>query len=588
MGGRDRSDVVEVVRASADLREIVSEYIPLKKSGAKYRALCPFHTEKTPSFYVDADKQLWYCFGCGTGGDVFKFLMLYEKQEFPEVLRSLAARYGIQIPDRGARPGEISERQKVLAVNRHAMAFFREQLQRPAGDKARKYLSGRGVRKETVERFNLGYAPDGWDGLKQHLAGKGPEEQGVQAGLLGKKDDTGRTYDRFRDRVIFPILTAADEVVGFGGRVIGDGDPKYLNSPETAAFSKGDHLYGLALAREAIRKEGHAILVEGYMDVIALHQAGVTQAVATLGTGFTTGHVRLLKRYTDRVAVNFDPDAAGRAATRRSLEVLLESGFEVQVVALPAGEDPDLYVREHGADGYRARLAGSLPYIEYLTREVAGRVDLGQSKGKVEALNAVLPFLARIDNPVRRAGHVEMLATVFGIEDRLVLQELKEAVRERRRELGPAGAAAAAGTHLVSGAESRLVRALMDDPDVRRTVLAEIEDEDLERSRITELVKAIRRLAEGGGDVTYPRVGAEVSDAARDTLTRIAALPHPPATLEEGRACLLALRAARLQRQMGEIQKRLETAGNAAEVDDLLRRKVTLKRRIEALRGAPA
>jgi DNA primase len=587
VGGRGGTDVVETVRASADLREIVSEYIPLKKSGARFRALCPFHTEKTPSFYVDADKQLWYCFGCGIGGDVFKFLMLYEKQEFPEVLRTLAARYGIQMPERGARPGETSERAKVLAVNRQALAYYREQLQRPAGEKARGYLAARGVARETVERFALGYAPDAWDGLKGHLGGRTPEEQAVLAGLLARKEDTGRTYDRFRDRVVFPIVTAQGEVVGFGGRVLGDGEPKYLNSPETAAFSKGDNLYGLALAREAIRKEGHAILVEGYMDVIALHQAGVSQAVATLGTGFTAGHVRLLKRYTDRVVVNFDPDAAGRAATRRSLEVLLESGFEVQVVALPAGKDPDLFVREHGAEAYRARLQAGLPYIEYLTREVAGRVDLGQARGKVEALNAVLPFLARIDNPVRRAGHVEMLATVFGIEDRLVLQELKEAVRERKRELGPAGALAAAGAHLVNGAESRLVRALMDDRDVRRTVLEEIEDDDLERSRITELVKAIRRLEEGGGDVTYPGVAAEVSDDARDTLTRIAATPHPPATLDEGRACLMGLRAARLQRQMGEIQKRLQTA-SAAEVDDLLRRKVTLKRRIEALKDASA
>ena len=435
MGGRDRSDVVEVVRASADLREIVSDYIPLKKSGAKFRALCPFHTEKTPSFWVDADKQLFYCFGCGVGGDVFKFVMLYEKMEFPEALKMLAGRYGVPLPV--GRREENSDRQKVLAVNRQAVGYFREQLQRSDGEAARKYLASRGLGRETIEQWQLGFAPDGWSGLKSHLAGKVPEEHAVLAGLLARKEETGRTYDRFRDRVIFPILNLSDEMVGFGGRVIGAGEPKYLNSPETAAFSKGENLYGLPLAKEGIRKQGHLVLVEGYMDVIALHRAGVTEAVGTLGTGFTAGHVRLLKRFTDRVVVNFDPDAAGRAATKRSLEVLLENGFEVVVVALPPGKDPDLYVREFGAEGYRARLAEALPYIEYLTREVAGRVDVAQTKGKIEALNEVLPFLARLDNPVQRAGHVEMLATVFGIEDRLVLQELATAVRERRKTLDP-------------------------------------------------------------------------------------------------------------------------------------------------------
>ncbi|MBI1950218.1 MAG: DNA primase [Acidobacteria bacterium] len=573
------------MRAQADLRSIVSDYLPLKKSGAKYRGLCPFHSEKTPSFYVDADKQLFYCFGCGTGGDVFKFLMLYEKLEFPEALKTLAARYGIPVP--AGRSPENSDRHKALAANRQALAYFREQLGRPGGEAARKYLAGRGMGGGTIERFQIGFAPDGWSGLKNHLASAGVSEgDGVLAGLLARKEETGRSYDRFRDRVMYPIVNLADELIGFGGRVLGEGEPKYLNSPETPAFSKGENLYAIGFAREGIRKEGYAILVEGYMDVIALHQAGVAHAVATLGTGFTTGHVRLLKRFTDRVVVNFDPDAAGRAATRRSLEVLLESGFEVSVVSLPAGKDPDLFIREQGPEKYRERLGAAVPYIEFLTRDVAARQDLSGTRGKVAALNEVLPFLARLDNPVRRAGHVEMLGTVLGIEDRLVLQELKDAVRERRKGLQAATLHAARGSWIVSESESRLLRALMDARDVRRTILGEIEEGDLETSRIAEVVKAIRDLVVKDEDVTYPRVASLVSDQARDIITRAAALPHPPATLEEGRGCLMALRAARLERQMGDIQKRLESGGKAADVDDLLRRKVELKRRIEALRQA--
>jgi len=591
-GAGDRSDAVEMVRAAADLHEVVSEYVSLKKSGARWRGLCPFHSEKTPSFYVDPEKQLYYCFGCSSGGDVFKFLMLYEKLDFPEALKSLAGRYNISLPQ--ARGGETSERQKVVAVNREALTFFREQLARATGEKARRYLESRGIDREGAERFLLGYAPDGWSGLKDHLgrvSGQAREQRealAVVAGLLAHKEETGRTYDRFRDRVIFPIVNLADEVIGFGGRVLGDGEPKYLNSPETAAFSKGENLYGLPFAKEGIRREGHAVLVEGYMDAIALQAAGVGQAVATLGTGFTSGHVRLLKRFTDQVVVNFDPDAAGRQATRRSLETLLENGFEVRVVSLPKGKDPDRYIRDEGVGKYRERLAEALPYVEYLAREVGGRVDLGQARGKVQALNEILPFLARMDNPVRRASHVELLATVFGIEDRIVLQELKEAVRERRKSVGERVAAAAGGPRLLSEAEAGLVRAVMDDAAVRAELLPEVGETDMPTGRAAEIVRAVRRLSERGEEVTYPRVGQEIGDEAREVLTRIAALPHPPATLEAGRGCLSTLRATIFTRQMTDIQKRLEQSGSAAEINELLRRKLALKRQIEALRGVSA
>ena len=593
MSSADRFDAVEAVRAAADLHGVVSGYVALKKSGARWRGLCPFHQEKTPSFYVDSDKQLYYCFGCGTGGDVFKFLMLYEKLDFPEALRSLATRYGVTLPAPRSG-GESSERQKIVDLNREAVTFFREQLMQPAGERARKYLAARGLHRDVAERFLVGYAPEGWTGFKDTLlrsAGASRDKRealAVAAGLLARKEETGRTYDRFRDRVIYPIVNLADEVIGFGGRVIGQGEPKYLNSPDTPAFNKGENLYALPLAKESIRREGFAVLVEGYMDAIALQTAGVTQAVATLGTGFTTGHVRLLKRFTEQVVVNFDPDAAGRQATRRSLETLLENGFEVRVVALPTGKDPDLYVREEGVERYRERLKEALPYIEYLAREVAGRVDVSRSQGKVQALNEVLPFLARLDNPVRRAGHVEMLASVFGIEDRLVLQELKEAVRERRKDVGSRATAALSSTRRPeSEAEAGLVRALMDDGGVRQALLPEINEADLSSARVRDIVRAVRRLAEKGDDVTYPRVGMEVGDDAKDVLTWIAAIPHPPMTEDAGRGCLNTLRAARITRQMTDIQRSLESCG-PAEMDDLLRRKLALKKQIEALRGVSA
>jgi len=585
VGTANRSDAVDRVRAAADLFEVVSEYVALKKSGARWRGLCPFHQEKTPSFYVDPDKQLYYCFGCSSGGDVFKFLMLYEKLEFPEALRSLASRYNVTLPE-GRAGSEVSERQRIVGLNRQVMGFFRDQLLRPSGERARRYLASRGLRREVAERYGLGYAPEGWTALKDHLTkSSGAEALALAAGLLAKKEETGRTYDRFRDRVIFPILNLTDDVIGFGGRVLGEGEPKYLNSPDSPAFNKGENLYALPFAKEAIRKAGHAILVEGYMDAIALQSAGVEQAVATLGTGFTAGHVRLLKRFTESVVVNFDPDAAGRQAARRSIETLLEHGFEVKVVALPPGKDPDRFVRDEGAEAYQARVAGALPYVEYLAREVAGRVDVSGTQGKVKALNEVLPFLARMDNPVRRAAQVEMLASVFGIEDRLVLQELKEAVRDRRREVGGRAVSALALKKDGSDAETGLVRSLLEDIEVRTALLAEVQEaDDVTSGRVLEIVRAVRRLAEEGSEVTYPRVASEIGDAAREALTRIAAASHPPATLEGGRGCLRALRAERLQKQMKEITRRIETAGGG-EFAELSLRKLDLKRQIEALGG---
>ena len=584
MGTANRSDSVELVRAAADLFEVVSEYVALKKSGARWRGLCPFHQEKTPSFYVDPDKQLYYCFGCSSGGDVFKFLMLYEKLEFPEALRSLASRYNVTLPE-ATRP-EVSEKQRVVGLNRQAMGFFHDQLLRPSGERARRYLASRGIRREVAERFVLGYAPEGWTALKDHLgrAAGGAETLALAAGLLAKKEETGRTYDRFRDRVIFPIVNLTEDVIGFGGRVLGEGEPKYLNSPDSPAFNKGENLYALPFAKDAIRKSGFAILVEGYMDAIALQTAGVEQVVATLGTGFTPGHVRLLKRFTESVVVNFDPDVAGRQAARRSIETLLENGFEVKVVALPPGKDPDRYVRDEGVERYRERVNGALPYVEYLTREVAGRVDLGGAQGKVKALNEVLPFLARMDNPVRRAAQVEMLASVLGIEDRLVLQELKEAVRDRRKEVGGRAASALRAQKPGSESEAVLVRALLDDGAVRSALLPEVEDADLASTRVLEIVRAVRRLSDAGEDVTYPRVASEVGDAAREALQSIAAAAHPPATVEGGRGCLRTLRAERLRQETKELTKRIIKA-SGEEYSALALRKLALQKQIEALGG---
>jgi DNA primase len=569
-----------------DIREIIAGYLPLKKVGSKYRGLCPFHTEKTPSFYVDAGKQLFYCFGCGTGGDAFKFLMLYEKVDFPEALRMLARRYGIPLPERVHHAS--SERQALIQINQATAAFFAATLADPAeGKRARAYLKERGLSAGTVSSFELGFAPARWDGLKKALARQGfSEAQQLTSGVLAKKEETGRTFDRFRGRLMFPIRSMSGACVGFGGRLLEPGEPKYLNSPETPLFHKGEILYGLDRTSDAIRRADRAILVEGYMDFLTLHQAGVENLAATLGTGFTAAHARLLARATRRAVVNFDPDSAGQAATRRSLDVLLESGFEVRVLRLPDGKDPDRFVREEGAERYRDRVDKAPTYVEYLARNAAQRVDLTGPAGKIQALNEVLPYVARMENAVERSEQVKLLSEVFRIQDGIVLQELKAAVQARRTILK--SRAPSATPEALRSPAARLLKLFVEVPESRPAVLPVLSDDDLTGSGVERLWKAALDPSVRE-EITYPRLGSMLADPVdQDLLLQLASLPGPEPDPSETEECLRRMKSARLARRLQEVQERLERAADGTPVDDLLRQKIDLRREIQALRSAPA
>ena len=584
MPSRSDEEFLEKVRASADIREIVAGYLPLKKVGARYKGLCPFHTEKTPSFHVDAAKQLFYCFGCGTGGDAFKFLMLYEKVDFPEAVRLLARRYGIPLPQRSHQAS--SARQSMVRINEAAALHFRGILtDSPAGAAGREYLKRRGLKAATVETFALGFAAPRWDALKGFLLKQGhTEAQLLNAGLLVRKEETGRTFDRFRNRLIFPIRNLSGEFVGFGGRVVGEGEPKYLNSPETPLFHKGEILYGLDRTADAIRREDRAVLVEGYMDFLSLHQAGLPSLAATLGTGFTPAHARLLARFTRRVVVNFDPDSAGQAATRRSLDILLESGFEVRVLRLPGGKDPDRFVTDEGLDRYRELLDAAPTYMEYLARESAQRVDLTSPAGKVQALNLVLPYVARLESAVERSEQVKLLSEVFRIEDGIVLQELKSAVSARRTNLR--SVAGQAPAEALRGPATRLLKLYIELPEARETLAGSLDDEDLAGSGVERIWRTARDMAREG-EMSYGRLGAQLADPGdQDLLLRLASMPAPTANLGEAEECLKRLKESRLARRLQELQEKLEATVDGASVDDLLREKMDLRREMHALRSA--
>src|SRR5467141_2122855 len=351
----EEGSFAERVKQQADIVRVVGEYVRLKKTGKDFSGLCPFHQEKTPSFTVSPIKQIFYCFGCGKGGDVYNFVMDMEKCEFPEAVKMIAEKCGIAIPRQKQRsPEERKENQQrsvLVEMHREAQTFFVKQLQGTAeGKLARAYLEDRGLDKATIERFGIGYAPSGGDTLLRHLKPKCNDKLLVDSGLVSRDQSAGRLFDRFRRRITFPISNESGKIVAFGARALGDDMPKYLNSPESPIYSKSNVLYHMDRAKEALRRQDFAILVEGYMDAIAVARAGISNVVASCGTSLAEPQIKLLGRFTKRVIVNYDPDNAGQAATERSIAILLEQDFEVRVLALPGKADPDKFIREQGAD----------------------------------------------------------------------------------------------------------------------------------------------------------------------------------------------------------------------------------------------
>jgi len=385
---------VERVREATDLADVVSAHVQLKKAGARLQGLCPFHHEKTPSFSVDPSLQAWYCFGCGAGGDVFSFVMQYEKMSFPEALHHLAERAGIPIPQQRSTAGDTSER--VREALKVARAFFADQLASRAGEAARAYLQRRGLPPEMWARYGIGYAPELWDGLLRQ-AGKVVSERTLVEAGLALESESGRIYDRFRNRVMIPIESIGGATVGFGGRILGDEEPKYLNSPETVVYHKGSVLFGAGAAREGIRRAGRVVVVEGYFDVISLHQAGVEEAVGTCGTALTPAQAVQLRRLADQTVLLFDGDNAGTRATLRAIPILAGEIGDVRVVRPPVGVDPDLWVRQEGGGAVRSaidRAQKPLGFLESLV--AAGAMPLTQ------AAHESADWIGRITDPLSR------------------------------------------------------------------------------------------------------------------------------------------------------------------------------------------
>jgi DNA primase len=433
---------VDEVRAAADIVKVVGDYVKLRKAGANYMGLCPFHQEKTPSFAVHPTKQFFHCFGCGVSGDVFKFVMMMDNLTFPEALRRLAEKVGVTLSETfGDATYDANARVRAALYKLHeeAAKFFAGQLSGTAeGRLARTYLDDRGLTDEVVGRFRLGYAPADGQALTRRLTGAGYESELLEkSGLVVRDAERNRHYDRFRRRIIFPIANDSGKVVAFAGRALGDEQPKYLNSPETPIYTKGRVLYHLDRAAQAIRKLDYTILVEGYMDCIAVASSGIENVAACCGTSLTEGQIRLLARYSRRVVVNYDPDSAGVAATERSLALLLEEGFEAKVLALPGGLDPDSFVRKQGAQAYRQLLANAPPYIDYLTDRAIATHGTETPEARVAVADAITPYVARVPNSMLRGELANKLADRLRITDKLVREGLMRAAGVLKGEIRP-------------------------------------------------------------------------------------------------------------------------------------------------------
>jgi DNA primase len=566
---------LDEVRNAVNIVSLVSEYVALKKRGRNHVARCPFHTEKTPSFNVNEEKQIFHCFGCGVGGDVFKFLMQIEHVSFPEAVRLIADRYGIRLPQAGLP--ERAEGEAEIDQLRHAMAdaatfFHLTLLESDEGRAPLAYLQARGVTRETINRFQLGYSPAGGDVLLHKLVQKGfPLQALEESGLAKRSEDGSRHYDAFRGRIMFPIADLRNRVIAFGGRALGDRPPKYLNSPETRLYNKSRNLFGLSFSREGIKKQGFAVLVEGYMDFIIPFQYGLDNLVASLGTSLTPQQVQLLGRYTREVVVSYDPDSAGLAATQRSLDLFLEEDFRVRVLRLPAGQDPDVFMRSAGPEEYCKRLRESVPYLDFvLATSIQSQGGLENPRSKVQVLNTVLPYLAKLPNAVERSEYVFRFARRLHLEDQQLLAELKRAAQQKKTRLSEASLA---GVGAMKFAEKRLLQLLLLSPDLQAAVLPSCSPQDFEGLATERFFVAILEGLRNSEVVTFESLHRRFAGEPEQALLARLQMEEVPESLsvETASSQLCALRAARLKSYIQQIQTKIAEAAQRKD-DELLNR----------------
>ena len=608
MGGRIPDEKIDAIREQTDITQVVSRHVELRRAGGNFVGLCPFHSEKTPSFNVNQERQTFHCFGCGVGGNVFTFLMRVEGLTFPEVVERLARERGIELPRRAENPAEArarSERERLLKATSAARNYFRERL--AENRRARTYLAERGLSDETIEKFGIGYAEDDWESLANHLERAGVSASlASKAGLLIQRRGSGH-YDRFRNRIIFPIENLSGNTVGFGGRALGGGktagdDAKYLNSPETPLYDKGRTLFGLLHAREAIRREQKVLVVEGYFDALLLSQAGIDNVVAPCGTALTADQVRVLRRFTEDLVIAFDNDEAGRRATERAMHLFLQEGVQGLGLLMPEGMDPDDFIRQEGVDALRDGIERAQPLLEaWVLRETDSIRSFAERSRRATAIGAVLK---KIRSPIERHLYLKMAAERLGVDERLMRDTVKRDDRSPGSPVPPDEAAVSSGgqpSELEAGNQEaaedptlrKIARAeeellgylfrapeLIAEPEVADTLESFLSPVTISAARVAletkNLTPAI--LVDRAGD---PEVGSLVSRLA----TREAPMDARP-PLELFRAGAWQLARMRVEREIRKLSKEMHDREREGTLPtDLLKKKVLLTRELEKYKG---
>jgi DNA primase len=568
--------------------QVVQERVPLRRSGTTWKGLCPFHGEKTPSFHVYGDKGFFKCYGCGVGGDVIKFVELFDKVPFPDAVRQLAGRAGLKVPEASDSTQDAEsqqERESLLKAHEIAAAWFREQLDVPAGAAARRQLEDRGVTRGTIELLAVGYAPASRDALSGRLRKDGfPVSLLLKSGLVLQRDD-GSVIDRFRNRLMIPISRENGAVVAFGGRAMEEGQqPKYLNSPETPIYVKGRTLFGLHLSKQAIARARYAVMVEGYFDFAQAFQSGVQNVVASSGTALTPAQGRLLKRFAAKVVLSFDPDAAGQGAAARSSELLVAEGFQVNVAILPGGDDPDTFIRKHGGGAYQEQLRQSRPYLEYLLDKTAADYDFRKDDDRREFLTRMLAVAAGIPDAAARDQFADRLAHRARITEEVVRTEIRRtAVRREttidRRHVPALGQ--------LKTFERGLIWALVRDPVAGFGALADLETADLSGLATGPILEQARSLQgwpiEGLPEALLERLSTQEAGLVAE----ITAQPEPPVRVPAD--CVAELRRLQLAQERAEIQRQMDRLleqgipSNDDRINELGMRQLALKQQIDSI-----
>lgn len=495
--------IIDEIRDKCNIVEIISQYIPLKRAGRNFRALCPFHPEKTPSFMVSPDKGIFHCFGCGAGGNVFNFIMKYEGQDFPQVVRMLAEKVNVKLPSRSMfSPDQQKDLRDLFQVNEMAASWYQSNLKREKGQAALEYLKKRLFKAKTAVTFKLGFAPAD-NGLLSFMRAQGIREETLEkAGLILRKEG-GPYYDRFKQRIIFPIFDSRSKILAFGGRILDDSLPKYMNSPETAIYRKGNHLYGLNFAKEEIKKQKFCIIVEGYIDLLTVYQNEIGNVVASLGTALTQEQIRLLKRYTHDVVMVFDADRAGELASLRSLDLLIEAEMNVKIVSLPKGEDPDSFLRKFGKEAFWQKVKEASGLFDYKLNLLTQSYDLNTVEGKVGIANHMLPTIRRVQNAIRRSGYVKRLAQEFfrgekSLGEEWILAELKKVKKDFDNYTKKSFAQTSSlGNY---PAEEMVLKILLEDEDAIGEIRKQLPLECFQDLRIREAMRlAYQWNVQGGG-----------------------------------------------------------------------------------------